>query len=355
MVIFPFQKRVASKNCPVIKIWNDLNFYKKIFITQGFYHLSSIEEVKIELVPFEYFFQKGAPAQISHPYFNYKNILIFEVLIQDKSVKIAYDTNDLYYKIPNDILGWSDLYFKSNYQYQYLKTGKLLSGDYWDNLRFRPECLPEPIDTSQSHKILPCSFCMELFPNVRKNRRFIQKWTGGWLKSPMKKKGDSLFFLGRWWGDTRIMTQHLFEQISKLNLKVNGGIVKADSIIPNGYERYEHKAVSIEKWVAMCCQSKISAMTRGLDGCMSFKALNYLMLGSPFIGAEAKTNFWQPILPGVNYICVKDDFSDLEQVLGKCEDSFLLEMGQKNLEHWQKYISPEATARYILKEAQRIL
>jgi len=354
--LWPRQKPVTL---PRVRVWNDLDPYKKIFVAQGFYQLARKGEVDLELVPYRYFRALGAPEPNGPPYHSHKNIVLLEVALRDRSVRIVYDANDLYYKIPNALLRWADIYFKSNYQESYLRTGERLRGAYWDDLTFRPECLPEPLDLTQTAKIRPCSFTMHLFPTLEENCHFLHQWTGAWLRTPCAHKPHQLFYLGRWWADPTDnadvrLTQRLLEQVHASGLVVYGGIVRVGVEPPPPLRQYLHPEVRLDEWVAMCCKAQAGLMTRGLDGCASFKTLNYLMLGAPFVAMEMKANFWRPLQPEVNYICIRDDVSDLAEQVARFSPPQLEEMGRRNLDHWQHYICPEATARHILEEAERI-
>ena len=353
---FDLRVPYRSKRTPSVRvrIWNDIEPYKKIFVAQGFYDLFCQGQVELQLVDYAYFRDHGAPPPVGAPYHSHKNIVVLEVSVQDKVAKIVYDINDLYYKIPNQLLTWSDLYFKASYQPRYLETGMLLTGGFWDGLTIRPECLPEPLDTSQTHKILPCSASMVLYPSLRWNRRYIRNMTGLWHKSPPAKKQRDIFFLGRYWGDTKEATLSFLRGIAHHGLRLHGGVVEAEQI-PEAYREYRHRAVSLRKWAQMCSEAGCAAMTRGLDGCISFKTLHILMVGAPLIAMRFQADFWQPILPDEHYFCVQDDFGDLGDIMERCDERRLLAMGRANLEHWRKYLSPEATAHYILDRAQRIV
>jgi len=75
------------------------------------------------------------------------------------------------------------------------------------------------------------------------------------------------------------------------------------------------------------------------------------MLGWPFVAAEFHSNFHAPLLPGRNFLQVRDDFADLGDVISAASPEQLIEMGRANLDHWKNHISPLATARYMLREA----
>ena len=352
--------RASHSSLPRMRVWDDLDPYKKIFVAQGFYELSRHGLVDFELAPYSCFKDAGAPEPIGAPYQSHKNIVLAELAFADRGVRIAYDTNDLYYKIPNAILRWADLYFKSNYQEEYVRTGKMLRGEYWDSLTFRAECLPEPLDLSQGAKIRPCSFTMHLFPDLEKNHRFLRRWAGRWLETPPEKKPHRLFYVGRWWSDPATqpdvaLTEALFREIQRHGLKIHGGIVKVGAEPPEAFRGYLHREIRLDEWTAMCSEAQVGLMTRGLDGCASFKTLNFLMLGAPFIAMEMKANLWKPLAPEVHCFRIRDDAADLMEQLAKCAPLRLAEMGRRNLEHWQRYISPEATARYVLDEASKIM
>ncbi len=331
------------------RIWDDVSAYKKIFVAQGFYELAARRELRFELVPYGYFRELGAPEIAGPPYDSHKNLVVGELEEGDRTSVFVYDTNDLYYKIPNPLLRWADRYFKSNFQTGYVRSGELLDGPFWSDLPIRSECLPEPLDREHAHKILPCSFSMELYPSFRRNYRYLRRWTGAWLQTPARQRRADVFFLGRWWGDTRPQTQALFAAIGHQSVKLLGGVVAADDPIPDPLKAFEHRSVDLAEWTRMACSARLPLMTRGLDGCLSFKSLNYMMLGSPFGGLSLQTNFWQPIEAGRNYVELAEGFSNLAESLAALDECALREMGRVNLHHWENYMSPLATARYLVR------
>jgi hypothetical protein len=338
-----------------VRIWNDINPYKEVFVAQGFYELLCQEQLELELVDYAYFQSRGAPPPQGLPYRSHKNIVVMEITVRDKTAHVIYDINDLYYKIPNRLLAWSDLYFKASYQPHYLKTGEPLSGVFWNSLTFRQECLPEPLDTSEAHKILPCSSAMVLSPSLRWNQQYIRGMTGLWHRTPVAEKRYDVFFLGRYWGDTKEATRALLQGVDRHNLRLRGGVVEAYTKVPAMLKRHRHRAVSLGQWAKMCSEARWAAVTRGLDGCVSFKVLHILMVGAPFVAMQLQANLWQPLLADRHYFCIEDDFSDLGEVSERCDEETLMAMGRANLKHWQEYISPEATARHIIAEVLKAL
>lgn len=334
-----------------VSIWNDPYPYKKTFVVQGFDDLAEQGLLSLHLEPYEFFKKHGAPEIEGPPYRSHKNIVL--LLIEDgaRVRKVVYDANDIYYKIPNRLLEWSDLYFKSGYQESYLRTGELLTGDFWNSLEFRSECLPEKLDPCHFPKFRPASFSMELYPSLRKNRRFFGKWSGSWLKSPPDRKKNDIFFLGRFWGDTKLMTAAMLQEVRRNNLSLAGGLADSGEILPEELRPFRHRTVNYDRWSALAAQARLGLMTRGLMGCVSFKSLNFLMLGCPFVAAAFHSNFHEPLLPGRNFLQVRDDFADLGDVIRATTSEQLTEMGRANLALWENHISPAATARYMLREA----
>lgn len=347
--MWPFlKKRVPSLR---VRIWNDPYPYKKTFVIQGFYDLACDGLVDLRLEPYEYFRSLGAPEPVGPPYRSHKNIVILVIEDGSRFVKVVYDANDIYYKIPNSLLRWCDLYFKSSFQQSYLSTGELLGGGFWGTLPFVEAALPEPLDLAHSTRFRPASFSMELFASYRKNRRFFAKWKGAWLKtSPSRKKND-VFFLGRYWGDTKAISASMLREIRRGGLRLAGGLADSGEPLPAELQEFRHRTVGYDRWSALSAGSRVSLMTRGLMGCVSFKSLNFLMLGSPFAANEFYSNFYEPLVAGRHYFQVREDFSDLAGIIHGVTEEQLCEMGRRNLAHWENFISPSATARYMLGQA----
>lgn len=343
----------ASKQIPAltVRVWNDPYPYKKTFVIQGFYDLACENKVSLRLEPYEYFRALGAPEPDGAPYRSHKNIVLLVIEDGRRSWKVVYDANDVYYKIPNSLLRWCDLYFKSSYQESYLRTGELLANSFWASLPFREDALPEPLDLSQSDKFRPASFSMELFASLKKNRRFFAKWQGAWLKTlPARTKND-VFFLGRYWGDTKEVSAAMLGQIKAGGLRLAGGLADSGEPLPLEMQPFRHRTVGYDQWSALAASAKVGVMTRGLLGCMSFKSLNFLMLGCPFAALKFYSNFHEPLVAGRHYFEVREDFSDLVETVRRASDEQLVEMGRQNLRHWEEFIAPRATARYMLREA----
>lgn len=342
-----------TRQSPVIKvrIWNDWYPYKKMFVHYGFWQLARAREIQAEWVPYEALMARGAPAMVGPPYESHKNILVLEILRGAETVNVVYDANDSYYKIPNDLLRWSHLYYKSNYQPAYYKAGEPLTEEYWSAVSIRPELLPEKLDLSQTHKIRPCSFSMELWPSRWRNRFHFRQMENRWARTLPQNKKASVFYLGRYWAGRAGLTRQLFKQVEAAGATVAGGIVPAHEELPSELARYAHGSVSLGAWGKLASQARVGLMERGLDGSMSFKIANFLMLGMPFIALRPMSNFWKPVEPGLHYFEVREDFSDLAEILLRCTDDSLREMGARNFALWCDYICPAATARHILREA----
>lgn len=334
-----------------VRIWNDPYPYKKTFVVQGFYDLACENKVDLRLESYDYFRALGAPEPEGAPYRSHKNIVLLVIEDGRRSWKVVYDANDVYYKIPNSLLRWSDLYFKSGFQEPYLRTGELLTDPFWTALPFMADALPEPLDLAHAEKFRPASFSMELFASLKKNRRFFAKWQGAWLKtSPAQKKHD-IFFLGRYWGDTKEMSAAMLREIREGGLRLAGGLADSGEPLPPALQAFRHRTVGYDQWSALASGAKVGVMTRGLMGCMSFKSLNFLMLGSPFAALKFYSNFYAPLVAGRHYFEVREDFADLAETVRQASDDQLVEMGRLNLRHWENFISPRATASYMLREA----
>lgn len=349
-MIWPFARRKRRTPPIRVSIWDDPYPYKKTFVVQGFYDLACRDAVSLHLEPYEFFRKRGAPDPEGDPYRSHKNIVLLVVEEGARSWNIVYDANDVYYKIPNSLLRWSDFYFKSSYQESYLRTGQLLTDPFWSSLPFMEACLPEPLDLAHSSKFRAASFSMELFASLKKNQRYFAKWTGAWLNTPPARKKNDVFFLGRYWGDTKEMTSSMFREIREGKLKLAGGIADSGEPLPPELLPFRHRTVGYNRWSSLATSARMSLMTRGLMGCMSFKSLNFLMLGSPFVAAAFHSNFYKPLEAGRHFLEVNEDFSNLGEIVKGASNEQLREMGERNLKHWEEHISPQATARYILRE-----
>lgn len=348
---------LTSKRQPPItlRMWNDWYPYKKAYVLQGFVELSRKREVKIDWVEYSDLQRAGAPAPVEGIYQSHKNMVVFQIQWSGgRPVNVVYDCNDLYYKIPNSLLRWSDLYFKSNYQAEYLKTGHLLRGPYWESLRFREECLPEPLDVKESHKCRPCSFSMHLTDSPERNRRYLRRLEGAWQRIPPARKRHDLFYLGSYWGSRKPLMDALVAQLEKENLRWLGGLVEAETPLPESMRAYRHASVSQEAWGRLASAARLPLMERGLDGCMSYKPAHYCLIGAPFAAMKFLSNFWVPMRAGINYIQVDEDFGNVGELIRGISNEQLVEMGRRNLAFWHEVLCPEATARYILREAMRV-
>ena len=337
-----------------VKIWNDISRYKKIFIAQGFFELDLLNECRMELVEYDYFVKHGAPPPVVKPWPTHQNMVVLEIEDGKRRIKVVYDNNDRYYAIPNELLKWSDIYFKANFQPAYLNTGEFLSGPYWGTEEIHYENVPEPLALDHTWKILPCSFTCVLYDNFFRNSYFLKKMEGLWQKTPVHKKPYDYFYKESYWGNRKLkeLKTNIMDYLSDSKKQVVGGLLVRKDPLPEKYQSKAFKEVPLDNWCKLAQSAKLSIYTRGLDGCLSFKALNYLMLGSPFAALELKANFYQPLVENLNFFCIKDDLSNLEELSNDCENEELLRiMGKNNLLLWQQYISPIATARLIVRSA----
>lgn len=334
---------------PKVYFHEDIEPYKKIFLAQGFYELALEKKVILEFQDRKFFEKRFNLPLDPYPIYRMdKNINYLVIQTGLDCIKIAYDTNDYYYKIPNLILNWADVYFKSNYQEDYLRTGQVLKQNEWKDVKIDEAALPEPLELSLTKKIMPCSFTMELFDSFKKNKKYLKSLRGAWLsKKPERKKND-LFYQGRYWDVEYGRTHYLFDAIKMLNLKLAGGLVQGSKVIPDHLKKYETKPVDLKKWNLLASNSKVSLMTRGLHGCLSFKPLNFLLIGAPFIANKILAQTWSPIVQYKNYFVVENDFSNLESIFKNISSDQLWEMGQNNLKLWDTAISPAAMATHVL-------
>jgi len=339
---------------PLVRIWDDTYAYKKMFVLMGFDALRRRGAVDLVMEPYEAFERRGAPAVERGDYQSHKNIVVAEVDFGGKAVRMAYDANDIYYKIPNRLLRWAGLYFKSNYQEDYLRSGGRLRGEYWEALPFFANLLPEPLDVSQAGKFRRANFSMELYGSFWRNRMHLAAMNGLWHRGGVERKRADVFFIGRYWSETKISTLALVDAVRDSRRKLAGGIVESGDPIPDSHRAFRTRAVSLGKWGRMAADAKVSVVTRGLQGCVGFKPLNLLMAGAPFIANRLMSNLVEPLVDGVNYLAAADDFSDLPEKLDACTPERLREMGRANRDHWNRSASPEATARYLLAEAEKL-
>lgn len=338
-----------------VRIWNDWYPYKKAYVIQGFWELAQKGEVKLELVDYSELATSGAPAPSNDGYDSHKNIVVFQLQFgAGQAMKAVYDCNDLYYKIPNELLRWSDLYFKSNYQSGYLSKGQLLQGLYWDAQRFRPECLPEPLDMDHAGKCRPCSFSMVLTASPQRNQRYLKRLEGLWRRTAPTRKKYDVFYLGSYWGPRQGLMDGLVAEIERARLRWGGGLVEAGTALPETKAVYRHIPVDQEQWGRMAAAARLPLMERGLDGCMSYKPAHYCLIGAPFLSLEFLSNFWVPMRAGTNYLQVDDDFGNLGNLLRTVTDQSLEDMGARNQAFWHDVLCPEATARYMLRELMRV-
>ncbi|MFY8214996.1 MAG: hypothetical protein ACOVMP_00165 [Chthoniobacterales bacterium] len=337
---------------PVVRIWNDGYAYKKMYVLFGFDALRRTGQIALIKERYEAFEGREAPSREGAPYNSHKNIVIFEVEIGGKTTRCVYDANDIYYKIPPRLLDWCDLYFKSNYQESYLHSGQRVAGDYWDALPILDALIPEPVDVSQAFKFRRANFSMELHASMLRNRWYFYQMQGRWLKSAVASKPHDVFFLGRYWAETRAASLALMDHVCKSGRRVAGGIVEAKDPVPESYRSRIHKAVGLADWCRMASSAKVPVITRGLQGCIGFKPLNLLMIGAPIFANRLMSNLRTPLVEDVNYVVVADDFSDLNEKLETTSDACLRAMGEANFKHWNDVASPLANARYLMDEAR---
>ena len=338
-----------------VRIWNDWYPYKKAYVIQGFWELAQKGEVKLELVDYAELEKAGAPVPTGGVYDSHKNMVVFQMVPGGgRPVNAVYDCNDLYYKIPSALLRWSSLYFKSNYQAEYLRTGRLLKGEYWEAQRFRGECLPEPLEVGEAVKCRPCSFSMCLTDSPEKNRRYLKRLEGLWSRTPPSRKKHDVFYLGSYWGARQRMMDSLVVLLDREGVRWLGGLVQAETPLPKAVAHHCHASVGQELWGRMAAAARLPLMERGLDGCMSYKPAHYCLIGAPFAAMKFLANFWTPMRAGVNYVQVADDFSDVGKWIREISDDQLTEMGSRNLAFWHEVLCPEATARYMLREALNV-
>ena len=343
-------------NPPVtVRIWNDWYPYKKAYVIQGFWELAQKGEVKLELVDYGELEKAGAPAPSGGVYDSHKNMVVFQMVLGGgRPVNAVYDCNDLYYKIPNTLLRWADLYFKSNFQPDYLRTGQLLKGPYWESLRFRSECLPEPLDLQEATKCRPCSFSMHLTDSPEQNQRYLRRLEGCWQRTRPEQKRYDVFYLGSYWGPRQHLMDALVEQLKQEKLVWLGGLVETDKPLPAHVACFGHPPVEQKEWGRMAAEARLPLMERGLDGCMSYKPAHYCLIGAPFAAMEFLSNFWLPMKEGKNYFRVAEDLSGAGALFRGVLPDQLAEMGRRNQMFWHEVLCPEATARYMLREALNV-
>lgn len=345
---------ILRKRVPpvTVRIWHDWYPYKKAYVLQGFYELSRKREVRLDWASYADFERDGAPPPTTDVYQSHKNMVVLQLRWgRGCVVNVVYDCNDLYYKIPNSLLRWSDLYFKSNFQPDYLQSGRPLDGHYWKSLRFREECLPEPLDIQEAGKCRPCSFSMHLTDSPARNRRYLQRLEGAWQRTRPSQKKYDVFYLGSYWGARRHLMDALARQLEDEKLRWLGGVVEAETQLPDSMAGRRHDPVGREEWGMMAAAARVPLMDRGLDGCTSYKPAHYCLIGAPFAAMQFMSNFWVPMRDGVNYIRVDDDFKNVGSLIRDISDEQLVEMGSHNLTFWHEVLCPEATARYIVREA----
>lgn len=348
---------LSGKRVPpvTIRMWNDWYPYKKAYVIQGFWELARRGEARLELVDYAELEKAGAPPPSADSYDSHKNQVVFQIKPGGgRFVNAVYDCNDLYYKIPNALLRWSDLYFKSNFQPDYLRAGERLRGPYWDAQRFRPECLPEPLDVAHARKCRPCSFSMVLTDSPERNRRYLRRLEGCWQRTPPARKQFDVFYLGSYWGPRQRLMDALVAQLEREGLRWQGGLVEAGTPLPESMARYRHPGAGAEAWARLAATARLPLMERGLEGCMSYKPAHYCLIGAPFASMEFLANFWTPMRAGANYFRVDDDFGNVGGLFRDLTDERLVEMGRRNLAFWHEVLSPEATARYVLREALQV-
>lgn len=325
-----------------------------MYVQFGFDALRRTGAVTVEPEAYEDFERRGAPPREGAPYHSHKNIVVLEILIGSRTVRAVYDANDIYYKIPPRLLDWCDVYFKSNYQEPYLQTGRQLDGDYWETIPFFDALVPEPLDTAQSLKFRRANFSMELHDAIWRNRLYFAMMEGRWLRTAPARKRSDVFFLGRYWSETRAASLALVDAVRGAGKSLLGGLVEAKDPVPASHRALSHKPVGLDRWCRMAANARVAVITRGLQGCVGFKPLNLLMLGAPFIANRLMSNLRTPIREGVNYLVAADDFSDLPDILRATSAEQLHAMGEANLRLWRDVASPAATAAYILDECQKL-
>lgn len=339
---------------PIFRVWNDGYAYKKMYVLYGLDALRRAGKIEVIWEPYEAFEARGAPEREPAPYHSHKNIVVIEASHHGKSTRCVYDANDIYYKIPPRLLDWCDLYFKSNFQESYLRTGQRMDGPYWDAIPIMDDLIPEPVDVSQFLKFRRANFSMELHSSMLRNRWYFYQMEGRWLNSPPASKRADVFFLGRYWDETRAASLALIDQVVSSGRSLSGGLVEAKDPVPSSHARFVHKAVGLDTWCRMAANARMPVITRGLQGCVGFKPLNLLMLGAPVFANRLMSNLRAPLVEGTHYIAVADDFSDLTEKLATTSNEALKAMGRENFKHWQQVASPVANARYLMGEISAI-
>lgn len=339
---------------PTIRVWNDRNAYKKLFLIYGLEHLQRQGSISVVHKDYHYFVERGAPHYRDDTVSSLKNIVVFEYEYHGKCLNAVYDANDIYYKNPADLLAWCDLYFKSNFQEDYLRTGKFLENEFWSKLPFFGDLASTPLDVRQFHKFRRANFTMEVYPASWRNRWHFRLNEGRWLKTTIDKKASDLFFVGRYWQETKNASLNLVARAAEDGRRFSGGLVEATEPIPAEFVKFRHKAIGLGRWCALASQSRAVVITRGLQGCVGFKPLNLLMIGAPFFANRLHSNLVHPLSEGVNYIPVADDFSDLGEKFKSTTDRELTEMGRRNFDVWQHTVSPTATAKYVCNELEKL-
>jgi hypothetical protein len=228
---------------PTIHVWNDRNAYKRQFLLIGLETLARRGDLTLLLENYEYFSKRGAPEFVNDACNSLKNITVLEYEYDGKVLRAVYDANDIYYKIPPSLLAWCDLYFKSNFQEEYLRTGNFLSDAYWSNLPFFENSVTEPIDIRQFHKFRRANFSMELYRSRWMNFLHFRLNEGRWLSSAVGEKTSDLFFQGRYWHETAQSSLQLMKVAIDNGLRLSGGLVETKDPIPEEFVHCKRKAV----------------------------------------------------------------------------------------------------------------
>jgi hypothetical protein len=259
--------------------------------------------------------------------------------------KVAIDAHDHRDIRSQAIYDWSDIYFKSN---------------RWPGIDYGPKILPIPTGNA--------GITLE-------NCRYLRGLRGA-------KKELDLIFVGRIWAGGDANVEHnlrLFENLAKLNCrskllavvfnfdkKSEEFQIIARRLNEAGVEMTDRQ-VRYDDLMKMSAASKLVVLRAGISGCIAWRMIDMLAMGSCLVLDQAPFPAWPvPLLDGMNFLsfglritqdCGPAPLEDYERIVSQMEmflneEIILQKIGENNARYFDEYAHPFKVAQYVLEKVK---
>jgi hypothetical protein len=278
------------------------------------------------------------------PHITHVGQYIFQ-LKSGREIKVAIDAHDHRDIRSQAIHDWCDVYFKSN---------------RWPCVDYGPKVLPIPTGNA--------GITLE-------NSRFLRGLRG------VKKEFD-LLFVGRIWAGGDANVEHnlrLFESLA--NVKCKSKLLAVVFNFDKQSEEFQiiarrlneagvemtDRQIGYDDLMKMSAASKLVALRAGISGCIAWRMVDMLAMGSCLVLDQAPFPAWPvPLLDGMNFLSlglrITDDCrpapkKDYERIVSQMEKflndtTILQKIGENNARYFDEYAHPFRVAQHILEKVK---